>query len=141
MCKFQDIDITTLIPQRRPFVMVDRVERSEEKDTFTSFLVREDCLFVDDGQLSSSGLIENMAQSCGARMGCIGLVLNTPVRKGVICDIRDCQLLRQPQCGERLQTQVHIIQEVFNLTMADVSVRVGTELVASAIMKIALSEA
>ena len=67
----RDIPITSLIPQRPPFVMVDSVLTCEETDSVTEFKVREDNIFLDDMALSPAGIIENMTQSCAARMGCI----------------------------------------------------------------------
>ena len=59
----RDIPITSLIPQRPPFVMVDSVLTCEETDSVTEFKVREDNIFLDDMALSPAGIIENMTQS------------------------------------------------------------------------------
>ena len=116
---WKSIPITTLIPQRPPFVMVDRVTTFNDVDAITELTVREDNIFVDGGQLSAAGIIENMAQSCAARMGCLNI-------------------MRQPQQGEVVTTTVHIVEEVFHLTLADVCSMVGDETIASARVKIAL---
>ena len=113
------IPITTLIPQRPPFVFVDGVSSFSDDNTVTEFVVRPDNIFLDDGRLAAAGIIENMAQSCAARMGCLNI-------------------LRQPLLGDTVHTTVHILEEVFNLTLAEVSSRIGDELIASARVKIAL---
>lgn len=135
---WQSIPITSLIPQRPPFVMVDRVLSCDKRNAVTEFVVREDNIFLDEMLLSAAGIIENMAQSCAARMGCISMMGNEPVKIGFIGDIRDCIIVRQPLCHEVLTTSVEVIEEVFNLTLAGVVVRVDDEVVASARMKIAL---
>ena len=138
--ELRDIPITSLIPQRPPFVMVDRVLSCDMTDAVTEFLIREDNIFLDDQKLSPAGMIENMAQSCAARMGCINRLKNESVKLGFIGDIRDCQIIRQPRQNEVVTTLVHVIEDVFSLTLAEVTVSVAEEVIATARIKIALSE-
>ena len=137
---WQSIPITDLIPQRPPFVMVDKVLSCDNTDAITEFVVREDNIFLDDMKLSPAGIIENMAQSCAVRMGCISRLSSGPIKIGFIGDIRDCTILRQPDCHETLTTHVEVIEEVFNLTLANVETKVADEVIASARMKIALTD-
>lgn len=137
---WQTIPITSLIPQRPPFVMVDKVVSCDNTKAVTEFVVREDNIFLDDMKLSAAGIIENMAQSCAARMGCISRLGSEPVKIGFIGDIRDCEILRQPDCHETLTTHIEVIEEVFNLTLASVVTKVADETIASARMKIALTD-
>ena len=130
----------TLIPQRPPFVMVDRVLSCDMEDAVTEFAVSEENILLDDGQLSAAGMIENMAQSCAARMGCVNRMNGEAVKIGFIGDIRNCEIIRQPRCQEVLTTHVNIIEDVFNLTLANVTIYVGDEVIASARIKIALSD-
>lgn len=136
----KNIPITTLIPQRPPFVMVDRLESCDITDAVTVLCIREDNLFLEDRGLSAAGMIENMAQSCAARMGCVNMMRGESVKIGFIGDIRNCTIIRQPRQGETLHTHVHIIEDVFHLTLADVTVKVKDETVATARMKIALTD-
>ena len=137
---FQNIPITSLIPQRPPFVMVDRVLSCTDGNAVTELVVSEDNIFLDDMKLSPAGIMENMAQSCAARMGCVNCLHNESIKMGFIGDIRDCVILRQPCCHETLHTHVEIIEEVFNLTLASVTTKVGDETIATARMKIALTD-
>lgn len=138
--ELRDIPITNLIPQRAPFVMVDRVLSCDMTDAVTEFVIREDNIFLDDGKLSPAGMVENMAQSCAARMGCINRLRNESVKIGFIGDIRNCQIIRQPRQNEMVKTLVHVIEDVFSLTLAEVEVSVADEVIAKARIKIALSE-
>ena len=138
--QFQDVPITQLIPQRPPFVMVDRVLSCDDTDAVTDFVIRPDNIFLDDNRLATSGMIENMAQSCAARMGCINMMKNESVKIGFIGDIRNCEIRRQPLMGETLTTHVHIIEDVFHLTLANVTVNIGDETIASTRIKIALTD-
>jgi predicted hotdog family 3-hydroxylacyl-ACP dehydratase len=138
--ELHEIPITSLIPQRPPFVMVDRVLSCDLSEAVTEFTVREDNIFLDDGLLSPAGIIESMAQSCAARMGCVNRMHGEAVKIGFIGDIRNCQIIRQPRCQEVLTTHVNIIEDVFNLTLANVTVNAGDEVIATARIKIALSD-
>ena len=73
----RDIPITSLIPQRPPFVMVDSVLTCEETDSVTEFKVREDNIFLDDMALSPAGIIENMHWITSG-----GIVLSESVTEG-----------------------------------------------------------
>ena len=138
--KEEEIDILTLIPQRPPFVMVDRLLHFDTQTTITEFEVRADNIFVDDGKLSSEGLVENIAQTCAARMGYISLMSHTPVKVGVIGAISNMAINFLPQCGVKLTTRIDLLEEVFQMTLVSASVVVGEEVVATANMKIALTD-
>ena len=137
---FQDIPVTELIPQRQPLMLVDKVLHSSEEDTETVLEIREDNIFLDEGHLSMAGLLENMAQSCACRMGCRCIVAGSPVRIGVVGAIRNCIMERLPRLGETLHTHVCIMEEVLNLTLASVVVKVGDETIATTLIKMAMTE-
>jgi len=137
---FKNVSITDLLPQRPPFVMVDRVISCDETDAVTELTIREDNIFLDDNVFSPAGIIENMAQACAARMGCICMMNDGPVKIGYIGDIRNCFIHRQPRSQETLSTRVHVLEEVLNLTLAEVITTIGDEVIATARMKIALTD-
>ena len=135
--ELRDIPITSLIPQRPPFVMVDRVLSCDATDAVTEFAIREDNIFLDDMKLSAAGIIENMAQSCAARMGCVKKLHNEPIKLGYIGEIKNLKIYRQPLLDERLTTEVHILMDVFDMTLASVCTKVGEEVIAEGRMKLA----
>ena len=69
--ELEKIDIHELLPQQEPFVMVDTLTFFNEKETSTTFTVREDNIFVEDGVLNECAIAENIAQTCAARLGYI----------------------------------------------------------------------
>ena len=73
MRAIEDITLKELIPQRPPFVMIDKLLSCDMVVTTTELEVREDNIFVADGRLTAEGLMENIAQTCAARMGYINL--------------------------------------------------------------------
>ncbi len=137
---FTTVPITDLIPQRPPFVMVDRVVSCDKTDAVTELTIREDNIFLDEQVFSPAGILENMAQACAARMGCISMMNNGRVKIGYIGDIRAYNIFRQPRSQELLSTRVHVVEEVFNLTLAEVTTKIGDEVIATARLKIALTD-
>jgi len=133
-----NMPITDLIPQRPPFVMVDCLKSCCMTDAVTELTVRSDNIFCEDGKLSQPGMLENMAQSCAARMGWLCLIRDEDVKIGMIGEIKDCSFFRQPKVGEIVTTHVHIAEDIFNLTLASAVMRIGEEVVAQTTMKIAL---
>jgi predicted hotdog family 3-hydroxylacyl-ACP dehydratase len=112
----------------------------EKAEAVTEFVVREDNIFLDDMVLAPAGIMENMTQSCAARMGCINREQKDSIKIGFIGNIRNCAIIRQPRCHETLHTYIEIVEEVLNLTRAHVTTKVGDDIIASAILTIALTD-
>lgn len=134
------IPLQDLIPQRAPFLMIDCLTGFDRINTETELTVREDNIFFTEGTLSASGLIENIAQTCAARMGYINMVSGEPVKLGFIGAVRNLNIHRTPRAGEVLRTTISVKEEVFRMTLVDAWVKVGDEVLVDAEMKIALSE-
>lgn len=119
-------------------VMVDRLLHCDPVLTTTSFGVKADCIMVDDGCLSAIGLIENIAQTCAARMGYINLNSGKEVQIGVIGALRDLVVHALPSVGETLTTSIEVSDEVFGMTLAKATTHSGNTLLCSGTIKIAL---
>lgn len=140
MSQFSKYDILELLPQRRPFVMIDSLLYCDMAVTRTSLEVREDNIFNDGGHLSTAGICENIAQTCAARLGYLSLSSGQPVRLGFIGAISNMQMSRTPRTGEVLVTEINVLQEVFNITLVHAVVRSGDEIIAETDLKIALAD-
>lgn len=137
---FEQIDVTTLLPQQPPFVLIDHLLQYEEKATTTSLQVREENMFVEDGQLNPCAYVENIAQTCAARLGYINkYIYHRDVCIGFIGAVRNLVVLRSAHVGEKLTTTITVREEVMQLTLVDTIVQVGEETVCTAEMKIAVS--
>lgn len=130
--------ITDLIPQRPPFVMVDRLVYYESEKATTHLLVQNDNLFCEKGVLQAAGLVENIAQTCAAKIGYANRCCNEAVKVGVIGAIRNLNVYRCPAVGELLETTIVVKEEVFQMTLVDAVVKSGEEVLVEAQMKIAL---
>ena len=141
MSPFDQIAIGGILPQREPFLLVDRLVRYDDREAETSFTVPAEHLLVEDGHLTASGILENMAQSSAARIGYqCKYILHVPVRIGFIGAIRKFRVHRLPASGETLTTTIILREDVFGITLTDAVVRVGEEIIAEASLKTALGE-
>lgn len=135
------IDIHELLPQQEPFVMVGRLVGFDRRLTTTETVVRPDNIFVDNGEFSASGLIENIAQTCAARIGYVNkYILKKGVQIGFIGAIRNFEVKALPKAGDMITTSVEVVEEVFGMTLANATVWRGGEVVARTEIKIAVKE-
>lgn len=137
----RSIDIHTLLPQQEPFVMVGTLTYFERSRIKTELRIPEDNIFVNDGYFSAAGIIENMAQTCAARLGYINkYILLKGIQLGFIGALRDMEVVSLPKVGETIVTEVVIREEVFGMLLADATVMCGNHLIAKTEMKIAERE-
>lgn len=135
------IDIHKLLPQQEPFVMIGTLIHFEMNKLVTEFVIPEDNLFVNDGKFSATGLIENMAQTCAARIGYINkYILLRGIQIGYIGAIRNLEIMELPSVGDLITTEVNIQEEVFGMLLADANVKCGDKVIASTEMKIAVRD-
>ena len=138
---FEDIDILTLLPQRPPFIMIDKLLSCDKIITKTRFLVIKDNIFIEQGRLTSSGLIENIAQTCAASMGYINqYIYKENIKLGFIGSIKNLQISRTPNIGETLETTIEVEEEVFQMTLVNATIKINDEVIVTSEMKIALSD-
>lgn len=133
-------DVHELLPQRDPFVMVSRLVWFTPEKVLTELDFNEDNIFIEDGRFTVPGLNENIAQTCAVRMGYLSYSQKGRIKVGYIGAITNFRVERTPRVGEVITTQFDLIEEVFNVTLAHVSVRIGDELIAETDLKIALAD-
>lgn len=133
------IDIHTLLPQQEPFVMVGCLIQIDEKSFATETVVKAENIFVDDGRLSASGLIENIAQTCAARIGFVNkYILKKGIQIGFIGAVRNLEVVKLPKVGQTITTKVEVVEEVFGMTLANATVTCEGETLVTTEMKIAI---
>ena len=137
-----DIPVGLLLPQQPPFVMIDTLCRFDEREVETTLSVRPDNVFVeDDDCLTVCGMVENMAQTCAARLGYINYIRRETIRLGFIGAVRNCRINRRPHTGETIRTGIRVIEEVMGLTLVQATITDAQGMVlAEGQMKIAVSE-
>jgi len=136
-----EINILDIIPQKPPFVMVDRLLYCDPKMTKTTLTVREDNIFFDNGVLAEAGLIENIAQTCATLVSDADNENGSNnVKIGFIGMVRNFEITRLPKIGETLVTQVNLIEIVFQMSLINATVSIEDEIITSCEMKISITD-
>jgi predicted hotdog family 3-hydroxylacyl-ACP dehydratase len=129
-------DITHLIPQKHPFVMVSKLLYVDETTTKSSFIINPDNLFVKKGVFQEVGLMENIAQTAALRSGYIANTESKPVEVGYIGAIKDFEVFSLPKVNDELITEITIENQVFNVTVLSGKVWHNGNLLAQCEMKV-----
>lgn len=130
----------SLIPQKAPFVMVDALYKFEENALTAGLTVNEDNIFTKDGQFAEPGIVEHMAQSVALYTGYQYHLKNEPAPTGYIGSIKEVSITRLPQTGEKLVTNVSVLQEFMGITLVDIVTSVNDEQIAKSQMKTVLAK-
>ncbi|MEP2771351.1 MAG: hypothetical protein ABJH05_04335 [Fulvivirga sp.] len=117
----QGKEILAFIPQREPFVMVDKLFKATEKSVRAGLTVKES-LLTDNGVFQESGLIENMAQTCALFAGYKANELGKEAPVGFIASVKNVVIHRKPKVGEEIHTEIEIVNELMNMQIAMASV-------------------
>jgi len=104
------IDIKNYLPHRAPFLMVDMIHKMDDAMVETSFEIKTDNIFIDNGFFAAAGLIENAAQTCSAIVAKGYYVDENNVDKeavdviGFISAIKKLQVFSLPKSGTQITT-------------------------------------
>lgn len=134
------MDIRTLIPQREPIIMVDKIVNHVDEKTTTSLIVKPDNMFVEDGVFQSSGLIEHIAQSSAARMGAQTIKEGSVPLLGYIASIRNMTIRRLPKVGEIIFTDIIITNQINNIIVIKGESKVNNIVISSCELKVFIEE-
>lgn len=129
-------NILSFIPQRLPFVMVDKILSSGETVTRSAFIIKEDNIFVENGVLKEPGLVENIAQTAAARAGYISQKENKPVRLGYIGAIRNLLITGFPKISDEIITEITIEKQIFDVSVISGKITCNESILAQCEMKI-----
>ncbi|MBR6964445.1 MAG: pseudouridylate synthase [Prevotella sp.] len=133
------IDIHELLPQQEPFVMVGQLVHFDMTRTVTETTIGSGNMFVENGQMTASGLIENIAQTCAARIGYVNkYILKKGIQIGFIGAIRNLEIKALPSVGDTIRTTVDVVEEVFGMILANASIECNGKTMVTTEMKIAI---
>lgn len=134
----KETDITRLIPQRAPILMVDRLIDTKDDSAVTNLIVRPELYFVDEaGFLTEPGVIEHIAQSASAFAGYKAWAegaSNSPI--GYIGEVRKFRSFRSPRTGDVLYTHITMGAEANGVTLLTGETYILEEIAATTQMKI-----
>ncbi len=128
-----------LIPQRPPFVMIDRVVASDEITTVSSFLLTEENIFCEKGLFREPGMIENIAQTVAAGRGYAGALSGKAPQIGYIGSVKSLKIHFFPTVNTTLTTTIEISSQVLNFTSVKGKIYSGEQIVAECELVIAVN--
>lgn len=129
--------LTALIPQKHPFVLISSLQEVNDVTCITTFKFDATHVLCENGKLSPAGLLENMAQSAGCKIGYDDFMRGKKHSVGFIGEVRDFAFTRLPNAGEELTTEVTIENKVFGtVTVMTGKIKVKDEEIASCRMKV-----
>ncbi len=133
-------DICNYIPQRKPIVMLDGFYGIEGNSSVSSLTIAADNLFVENGKLVDSGIIEHIAQSGAMQIGYESISRGEKVPLGFIGSVNKLTINRLPNVGETLMTTIVFEAQVGDVTLIGATVKSADEVVATCKMKVATKE-
>ena len=132
--------VEKLLPQKFPFVMVDKMYDYTETSLISGFTIQKESIFFQDGNFVESGLIEHIAQSIALHTGYEFFLKNEPAPTGYIGSIKDIEIRQLPKLGDEIQTTVSILQEFAGVTLVDAVTKLNDIVIASGQMKTVLAK-
>ncbi|MBP4137336.1 ABC transporter permease [Flavobacterium geliluteum] len=111
------IDIQNYLPHRAPLLMVDLILSLDAHSVDTTFLIKEDNIFVDNGVFIEAGLIENTAQTCSSIVGQKyfvdeeGDVDENASVIGFISALKNVKIHALPKVGDTIKTKSTLVSK------------------------------
>ena len=137
----RSIDVHTILPQQEPFVMIGTLTAFAKEYSEAEMEIKGTNIFVDDGKLSAAGMLENIAQTCAARIGFYNkYILHKDVQVGFIGAVRNFTILGLPEVGSVITTRINILQDVFGMTLATAEIKCGEDTMATAEIKLSVRD-
>ena len=133
-------NITSIIPQRAPFVMIDSLLSADEAGFKTEFQVAPDNLFLESQVLSESALIENIAQTCAAGFGYLNsLVEDGEPKLGFIGAVTQVQVEDTAKENDRIETSVKVLSTFDTIHLVEGTAKSNGKVLLTCQMKIVLA--
>jgi predicted hotdog family 3-hydroxylacyl-ACP dehydratase len=131
--------VGNLIPQKFPFVMVDKLLAFSENEVVAGLTVSNENIFFNNGKFQESGLIEHMAQSVALYTGYQFYLKNEPAPTGYIGSIKSIAITELPELAGEIVTTVNVLHEFMGVTLVDIVSKLNDKEIARGQMKTVLA--
>ncbi|TDO83800.1 3-hydroxymyristoyl/3-hydroxydecanoyl-(acyl carrier protein) dehydratase [Flavobacterium chryseum] len=132
--------VENLLPQKFPFVMVDKMYSFTEASLVSGLQIQEDNIFFDNNTFLEAGLIEHMAQSVALHTGYEFFLRKETAPTGYIGSIKEIEIKRLPKINDTIQSTVTILQEFAGITLVNIVTTLNNEEIATGQMKTVLAK-
>lgn len=137
---FEKDFVENLLPQKFPFVMVDKMFSYTETSIVSGLKIKSDNIFFNKETFLESGLVEHMAQSVALHTGYQFYLKQEPAPTGYIGSIKEIEITALPKLNDEIQTTVTILQEFAGITLVDISTKLNNQEIARGQMKTILAK-
>jgi len=132
--------VENLIPQKFPFVMVDKMYAYTETSIVSGLNIKNNNIFFRDENFVESGLIEHMAQSVALHTGYQFFLKNEQAPTGYIGSIKEIEIKKLPKLNDEIITTVSILHEFGGITLVDIVTKLNDIEIAAGQMKTILAK-
>ncbi|MBN2275254.1 MAG: hydroxymyristoyl-ACP dehydratase [Bacteroidales bacterium] len=130
--------ILELIPQRPPFVMIDRLAEATEKSAKGQLFIKETNVLCHNGSFQEAGLMECIAQTAAAFTGYRQLCANKEIALGYIGAIKNLVIHSLPPANTEIQSEIIVDNELLGYTIVTGKIFQDKTLLAECEMRILL---
>lgn len=123
--------VRKLLPQKTPFVFVDRVLQSSETETLVELEIPKDGPCIQDGVFTNGGLLEMLAQ--GFILHCAAQQTDSN-RNGVflLSGVKTMEVLKRPKSGTVVTGAIQPLQAAFGMFLVKGTVYCENEVIFNA---------
>ncbi|KIC03200.1 FabZ [Flavobacterium sp. JRM] len=132
--------VENLLPQKFPFVMVDKMFSFDESSLVAGLKIQSENIFSENGIFLEAGLIEHMAQSVALHTGYVFFLKQKKAPTGYIGSIKQIDIKKLPSVNDEIQSTITIIQEFAGITLVDIVTTLNNEEIANGQMKTVLAK-
>jgi predicted hotdog family 3-hydroxylacyl-ACP dehydratase len=123
-------------------VMIDSLVSCKGNTAKAILKVEEACVFIRDGKMTESGMIEAIAQTAAARTGWLAHSQadnrDRSIPIGVVGSVKGFQLFFNPKVGDEMEMEVEVMHEFMNASVVKAEVLVEGKRACSTELKIFL---
>ena len=111
------VDIQNYLPHRAPMLMVDLILNIDANFVETTFLIKEENIFVENNVFIEAGLIENTAQTCSSIVGKKYFFDENGTENenvnviGFISALKNVKIHSLPKAGKTIITQANLVSK------------------------------
>ncbi len=133
---FESQNAADLVPQKTPFIMVDRLLYADEKKSCCTFKIPQGNIFVEQGFYSTPGMVESMAQTAAAGTGYLFKKEKKAVPIGYIGSVQKLEVTDWPPVNAEITMEIVLLTNILQVSLVRGMVKYGENIMASCEMKI-----
>jgi predicted hotdog family 3-hydroxylacyl-ACP dehydratase len=139
LMSFEIQNAMELIPQKEPFVLVDKLLYVDENTSHCSFTIPLDNIFVKQGYYSTAGMVESMAQTAAAGTGYLSKKENRAISIGYIGAVQKLEVFDWPPANAEITMEIKRITNVLQVSLVSGVVKFQGIVMVTCEMKIFLN--